>query len=69
MREQMSYIYIRYGFGADAVLALVRTNRHSTGAYKKHEISDSVLRMPTALSSPTTCVSDSYEQTADFPSF
>ena len=37
---------IRYGFGAGAVLALVRTNRHSTGAYRKHEISDGVLRMP-----------------------
>ena len=60
---------IRYGFGAGAVLALVRTNRHSTGAYRKHEISDGVLRMPTALSSPSPCVSDSYEQRADLPSF
>ena len=50
MCEQMSYIYIRNGFGAGAVLALVRTNRHSTEAYRKHELSDSVLRMRTALS-------------------
>lgn len=52
MREQMSYIYIRYGFGAGAVLALVRTNRHSTGAYRKHKLSDRVLRMRTALFPP-----------------
>ena len=56
------YIYIRYGFGTGAVLALVRTNRQEAWTIRQ------CLTHAHSLV-PNPCVSDSHGQTADLPSF